>query len=139
MLNTFQEGRSHIAVVAPILPAFKRQESRLALEQVAPEKQHGLLRALFRRTSSDEVRGAEEGENLKTTLKELPGGLESQSSLLTALVDSDRPVGIITIEDVIEELLNEEIFVSPLPRWIMLKADFGNRTSTIEDRTARAL
>ena len=120
MLNTFQEGRSHIAVVAPLRPEYRKH-----LEQIngdgsshsqgsTPEKEQS-WRSLFRHRSrsdaseneKDELKKAEEGTNIKGDVREresFPVVQTSQTNLIAAMADTDYPSGIITLEDVLEGL-----------------------------------
>ncbi|KAK4335092.1 hypothetical protein RTBOTA2_003860 [Rhodotorula toruloides] len=148
ILNAFQEGRSHMAVVCRAKPAFppppttlspipsldtatdvdleraeggeglrKRSRSRSTEDG---EHGDGFFHKLFRKrsgstssTKSDEGKkegkGKEEERHRRHSLLGDAAAATSHVSLNKQDLDEAHPVGIITLEDVLEELIGEEI------------------------------
>jgi hypothetical protein len=108
--TAFQEGRSHIAVVAPLLPQYREELEKANASDSSPPsspgKERSLLRTLFRHESRDEkdaLKRAEAGEGHgPLEMKDLAEVKGSQINLMAAMSDVDHPVGIITLEDVLE-------------------------------------
>ena len=153
ILNTFQEGRSHMAMVAraPNLPALERYptgktsstdngedqshffrrtktrtRSRSSSSPVremseattsSPEKDSkGFFRGFLKRGSVDKPVDEEQGNNTiasSSSIQERHSGDTSSPKHfeMTAIPDPDDIVGLITLEDVLEELIGEEIEV----------------------------
>ncbi|GAA5907042.1 hypothetical protein JCM5296_006575 [Sporobolomyces johnsonii] len=142
ILNTFQLGRSHMAIVCPrrSRPALETIDSLGATTATEDELERGeagkkdkdgssahshegFLHGLFRRSRSGS------GSSISTTTasgnegKKAHKGLEGEkeqektgplaearaSRLSLADLDDEYPQGVITLEDVIEELIGEEI------------------------------
>ncbi|KAM0752900.1 DUF21-domain-containing protein [Meredithblackwellia eburnea MCA 4105] len=129
ILNTFQEGRSHMAIVCRRKPGFNPLGSRISqttskdpltdrekLEQADSDMEKGeatgeqsMLRNLFsRKRSGSSSPSSEELKDDKGNAGAWPGS--KASSLINLPVDDDSPVGVITLEDVLEELIGEEIY-----------------------------
>ena len=108
LLNRFQLGRSHMAVVAPVLRPFGRAGSTLSTHSSAleekPKDRSSLLRSLFKRDSGDkdDVVLAETGEKG-------PRQRSPRNSISSAALDHDQPIGIITLEDLIEECVRGSV------------------------------
>ncbi|GAA5950519.1 hypothetical protein JCM3765_000516 [Sporobolomyces pararoseus] len=129
ILNTFQEGRSHMAVVcrrkftptsapAPLETIPSASDSDLERGAVSTKEEssnEGFFHTLFRRRrsgSGSSVSSSSNGE--KNEKKSIVSGSTaidkpSLSTLNLAELDDEFPQGIITLEDVLEELIGEEI------------------------------
>lgn len=122
ILNTFQEGRSHMAIVcrrkfspasAPTpLETIPSVDSTVNsdLERGEGSKNgssEGFIRGLFRRKRSGS--GSSDSSSTRTRKKMLEekGEKPSLSTLNLAELDEEFPQGIITLEDVLEELIGE--------------------------------
>ncbi|GAA94847.1 uncharacterized protein L969DRAFT_54980 [Mixia osmundae IAM 14324] len=111
MLNQFQEGKSHMAIVAPRLKpedALRSPTSMLSESKASStgHEERSILRQLFGR--DDGKHKAEESTAEKGLMvQQLTWFAGSKSSLSGVGLDIDRPLGIITLEDVIEELIGE--------------------------------
>lgn len=89
LLNRFQLGRSHMAVVAPVLRPFGRAASTLsalsAVHEEPRKDRSSLLKSLFKRDSGekDEVVAAETGERAD-------GQRSPRTSISSAGLDHDQ-------------------------------------------------
>lgn len=130
LLNTFQEGKSHMAIVAkrrngfgaPSSLAIKgfstgssgdASDSEMERGEVAPP--HSLLKSLFRRKKSDEkvpetvsekdAARTDAGQQSKE--QDWLDARASRSSLTALYLDEEQLLGLITLEDLIEQILGE--------------------------------
>ncbi|KAL8287495.1 hypothetical protein RQP46_003353 [Phenoliferia psychrophenolica] len=128
ILNTFQEGRSHMAIVcrrkAGFHPLGARASQPIPVDGFAKELltdkekteaadsdmekgeatgEQSMLRSLFRRKNSASPTKELEMDDVKSDRA-------SKRSSLSQVTDDDSPVGVITLEDVLEELIGEEIY-----------------------------
>ncbi|KAJ4462952.1 putative Protein MAM3 [Paratrimastix pyriformis] len=98
-LNEFQQGRSHMAVVREEIPTFAPAPSSPTLDQ----SQHPFA----------EARAALKGGRVTKWARALPPDDDLQHPLLESPPSPSRHwgrvLGIVTLEDVIEELIKEEI------------------------------
>lgn len=143
ILNTFQEGRSHMAIVCrrkfacapaqsqpPLLETIPSASSDSDLERGTPgggggSKDEGFLHSLFRRkrsSSASSTRSSSTTHHEKRSVRsaaevnvEKTAPPPSFSTLnVAAELDDEFPQGIITLEDVLEELIGEgELTLSP--------------------------
>ena len=122
LLNTFQEGRSHLAVVAPRKPGFlSPRTSQIENPEEEIKKEKSLLKTLFKRENSKD--SDIDMEKATETLVEDPSGKDgkekvlgnhhgaSWTSLQGLILDEEDPLGIITLEDVLEEMIGEGKFL----------------------------
>lgn len=134
ILNTFQEGRSHMAIAyrrKPVInpltgevtpaPGFNAEADAEKAEPESPQEEKG-IRSLFHRkrkgsksskdSSDDEADHSDEtAANTAQNEKIDRAAHASQVSVNTLYaIDDEFPVGLITLEDVLEELLGEEIY-----------------------------
>lgn len=131
ILNTFQEGRSHMAIAYRRKPVIGSEPSGLGVNPgVDPEKveqdqphEEGFVRSLFHRkrkgskSSKDSSSDDEDDHSDETAIntarnEKLSQSMHASSVAINALyaIDDAFPVGLITLEDVLEELLGEEIY-----------------------------
>ncbi|XP_051144750.1 DUF21 domain-containing protein At4g33700-like isoform X2 [Andrographis paniculata] len=122
ILNEFQKGHSHMAVVirqhnkasnSPTPDAIKDVRLEIDGEKPSPDKSVKPKRPLqkwksFPNSGSNSLRGSSRGR--KWTKDMYSDILQVDGHLLPKLPEEEEAVGIITMEDVIEELLQEEIF-----------------------------
>jgi general stress protein YciG len=120
ILNAFQTGRSHMAIVAPrkrnpaassshhLYPSTTLSSAELSPNDATPTdlskktSSRSMLSKLFhRRGSSSEP---DDEEKMKTAGAK--GGKEAE---LAVELDGTKPLGIITLEDVLEELIGEGV------------------------------
>jgi metal transporter CNNM len=118
ILNTFQEGRSHIAIVCRRKPGFsfispkgskafgsgssgKEDQIDSDMEKGESTAEQSLLRSLFYSKKDKEQTG--DGGLLATALAN--DARISRTSLREQYLDEDYPVGVITLEDVLEGML----------------------------------
>ncbi|GAA5979689.1 hypothetical protein JCM5350_003814 [Sporobolomyces pararoseus] len=129
ILNTFQEGRSHMAVVcrrrfsptsapAPLETIPSASDSDLERGAVSTKEDssnEGFFHTLFRRGRSGSGSSVSSSSNggEKNEKKSVSGSTAvdrpSVSTLNLAELEDESPQGIITLEDVLEELIGEEI------------------------------
>ncbi|GAA5913632.1 uncharacterized protein JCM6883_004029 [Sporobolomyces salmoneus] len=122
ILNTFQEGRSHMAVVCrrkfspssvpphlETIPSASDTDLERGSSSPKDESNEGFFHTLFRckrsGSGSSSSSSNEKGTDAGSTAVEKP----SFSTLNLAELDEEFPQGIITLEDVLEELIGEEI------------------------------
>ncbi|BFZ64568.1 hypothetical protein YB2330_005715 [Saitoella coloradoensis] len=120
ILNSFQEGRSHMAIVVPAPP--KPYEPPAAQDDLS-------RRGSRTRRSSDA--SSTTANNVTTNAPPLTWSEQEMKRL--------SPVGIITLEDVLEELIGEEIYdesdVLQLPRTgLAIPLESGQRFILATDR-----
>lgn len=122
ILNTFQEGRSHIAIVCRRKPGFSFVTPKSSLkpygsgssgkeEQIDSDMEKGestaeqsLLRSLFYSKKDKE----QKGDGLLTTAAGSDARI-SRTSLREQYLDEDYPVGVITLEDVLEGMYQSSL------------------------------
>ncbi|KAF6151511.1 hypothetical protein GIB67_016323, partial [Kingdonia uniflora] len=124
ILNEFQKGHSHIVVVIRTngAPA-EQQESKTAVDggMVGKRSYEGCATSNIYLANDQSLNGKVSQTALTIHIRELPGqGVRSGTGIfcklmsdeypLLKLAEEDEAVGIITIEDVTEELSQEEIF-----------------------------
>lgn len=122
ILNEFQKGHSHMAVVVRQCGKMKQQPADNTVKDVKIDvdgekpTQERILKSKrslqkwksFPNTGSNSGRG---GSRSKKWTKDIDADiLNLNGTLLPKLPEEEEAVGIITMEDVIEELLQEEIF-----------------------------
>ena len=130
ILNTFQEGRSHMAIVCRRKAGFhplgarasqpipadgfarelltdkeKTEAADSDMEKGEATGEQSMLRSLFRRKNSASPTKELELDEVKDDSTKT-----SKRSSLGGHADDDSPVGVITLEDVLEELIGEEIY-----------------------------
>lgn len=117
-----------MAIVCRRRPGFSPSpSSSTGLEDVEekdePTSPREMIRSLFKRRKSDDQKAyealeearAKSGEvlnekNQQEREKEWLEARTSRSSLSALYLDDDHPIGLITLEDLIEEILGEEIY-----------------------------
>ena len=118
VLNVFQEGSSHMAIVSPhsslstavkippqvfIPGAVDADAEKAAMD--AQHQPHGqrsrLIRKLYRSRRRASAGGAAAPDS--------PMAMPADAAISQSVTESDEPLGIITLEDVLEELIGEEI------------------------------
>lgn len=128
ILNSFQEGRSHLAIVCPrqakvafapvpvtapmdesnIEPA---NESNIEIKSEAdPTEKKSFFRFFQRKTKKASEDEAKLEEPLSTPMSEKNTSTTQLNHPSFWPLLTDQPVGIITLEDVLEELLGEQIY-----------------------------
>ncbi|KAF7327241.1 CNNM transmembrane domain-containing protein [Mycena kentingensis (nom. inval.)] len=109
ILDRFQEGRSHMAIVSRFTPE-KKEEVRKELTR------SGSLAGISE--GGSETEGGDEKITSTDTGTPIPEGIPADAVLgeqganefLQGLDPAIMPVGLITLEDILEELIGEEIF-----------------------------
>jgi hypothetical protein len=150
ILNTFQEGRSHMAVVCrrkfnPIsaptpletIPSASDSDLERGTGSTKEESNEGFFQTLFRRRRSGSGSSSSSSSNGEKNEKKpvTPVGKQSLSTLNLADLDDEFPQGIITLEDVLEELIGEgELYIVPFssftPRQSLILLSFVNRRNS---------
>ncbi|GLT41881.1 hypothetical protein SLA2020_159130 [Shorea laevis] len=122
ILNEFQKGRSHMAVVVKQCNKTEQQPSvdladnpttevRVDIDGDKPPQEKSLKTKRSLRKWKSFPAGSQSYKSGKKWTKDLNSDiLVINDSLLPTLLEEEKAVGIITMEDVIEELLKEEIF-----------------------------
>lgn len=124
ILNTFQEGRSHMAIVCRRKPGFnpviKRSSKSFATGSVGSkvdfesdmEKgeitgERSILKGLFSKhgKNDDDSSQGNDSMSLKQAWASGTSAGASKSSLHAIHLDEDYPIGLITLEDVLEGTL----------------------------------
>lgn len=110
ILNSFQEGRSHLAVVCPSINTLANVEvSKHALNEHAEKtsksksKSSWWWRTMFTKKAKPPQENLAEIQQADALTSQM--AIQPSKGLLT-----DQPMGIISLEDVLEALLNEPIY-----------------------------
>ncbi|XP_076921110.1 DUF21 domain-containing protein At2g14520-like [Bidens hawaiensis] len=125
ILNEFQKGLSHIAVVIQhptksksqsqtVLQSTSRRSSEVRVDILNESNRNGGLRSRtfnrFKVSGSGNVSRAESSKSRRWSDKFLPGVVNITDKPFSSFKQEGEVIGIITMEDVMEELINDEIF-----------------------------